>query len=83
LDIEEEASLLEVEASAWSELERGALSPESGFRQVSLCSVDASLRPQARMVVLRKANRRGRLLEFHSEIAASSKGDGDASWTSQ
>ncbi len=68
MDIEEEASLLEVEASAWSELERGALSPESGFRQVSLCSVDASLRPQARMVVLRKANRRGRLLEFHSDI---------------
>ena len=68
MDIEEEASLLEVEASAWSELEKGALSPESGFRQVSLCSVDASLRPQARMVVLRKADRRGRLLEFHTDI---------------
>ncbi len=61
-------NLLELEASAWSELENAAANPVSGFRQVNLCSVDKSMRPQARMVVLRRGDGRSRLLEFHTDI---------------
>lgn len=34
-------NVTEVELAAWAELEAAASSPESGFRYVNLCSVDA------------------------------------------
>ncbi|KQU86362.1 pyridoxamine 5'-phosphate oxidase [Ensifer sp. Root31] len=61
-------NLLQLDASAWSELENAAVNPDSGFRQVNLCSVNTSMRPQARMVVLRRADERSRLLEFHTDV---------------
>ncbi|MEL4069972.1 pyridoxamine 5'-phosphate oxidase family protein [Ochrobactrum sp. GPK 3] len=57
----------EVELAAWAELEAAAASPESGFRYVNLCSVDAENLPQARMVVLRRTDVTKRMLEFHTD----------------
>jgi len=57
----------EVELAAWTQLEAAAASPESGFRYVNLCSVDADNIPQARMVVLRRTDAVGRVLEFHTD----------------
>ncbi|MBA8839839.1 pyridoxamine 5'-phosphate oxidase family protein [Ochrobactrum sp. RH2CCR150] len=57
----------EVELAAWAQLEAAAASPESGFRYVNLCSVDADNIPQARMVVLRRTDAVGRVLEFHTD----------------
>ncbi|AOF93292.1 pyridoxamine 5'-phosphate oxidase family protein [Sinorhizobium sp. RAC02] len=54
-------------ASAWAELEAATVNLQSGFRYVNLCSVDASGRPQARMVVLRRIERTRRLLEVHTD----------------
>lgn len=59
--------LADIDASAWAELETAAAGPQSGFRHVNLCSVDAEARPQARMVVLRAADRATRSLEFHTD----------------
>ncbi|WP_064692750.1 pyridoxamine 5'-phosphate oxidase family protein [Rhizobium aegyptiacum] len=59
--------LSDIDASAWTELERAAVNPQSGFRYVNLCSVDPQGRPQARMVVLRTAERATRSLEFHTD----------------
>ncbi len=44
-----------------------AADPQSGFRYLNLCSVDAETRPQARMVVLRGADKSARRLEFHTD----------------
>jgi hypothetical protein len=60
-------NLADIDASAWRELETAASSPQSGFRYLNLCSVDAEQRPQARMVVLRRADAPLRLLEFHTD----------------
>ena len=60
-------SLADTDASAWRELETAAASPQSGFRYLNLCSVDAEQRPQARMVVLRRADGSLRGLEFHTD----------------
>lgn len=60
-------NLVDVDASAWAELDAAAANPHSGFRYVSLCSVDASNKPQARMVVVRRAGATIRLLEFHTD----------------
>jgi hypothetical protein len=60
-------NLADIDASAWRELETAAASPQSGFRFLSLCSVDAGQRPQARMVVLRRADGSLRVLEFHTD----------------
>lgn len=60
-------SLADTDASAWRELETAAASPQSGFRYLNLCSVDAEQRPQARMVVLRRADGSLRVLEFHTD----------------
>lgn len=57
----------EVELAAWAELEAAAASPESCFRYVNLCSVDAENLPQARMVVLRRADVTKRMLEFQTD----------------
>lgn len=61
-------NLEDVDASAWSSLEAAAKDPQSGFRFVTLCSVDAAGHPQARTVVLRGADRAERLLEIHTDI---------------
>ncbi|RUM22221.1 pyridoxamine 5'-phosphate oxidase [Rhizobium vallis] len=63
--------LTEIDASAWAELETAAGNPQSGFRYVNLCSVDAEARPQARMVVLRAADGSARSLEFHTDTRSS------------
>ncbi|MEF0939952.1 pyridoxamine 5'-phosphate oxidase family protein [Rhizobium sp. BR 362] len=64
-------NLSEIDASAWAELEVAAAAPQSGFRYVNLCSADASGRPQARMVVLRRADRARRLVEIHTHTRSS------------
>ncbi|WHO73088.1 pyridoxamine 5'-phosphate oxidase family protein [Rhizobium sp. BT03] len=60
-------NLAAIDASAWRELETAAASPQSGFRFLNLCSVDSEARPQARMVVLRRADGPSRVLEFHTD----------------
>lgn len=60
-------NLAQTDASAWAELEAATARPESGFRYLNLCSVDAEARPQARMVVLRRADVATRVLEFHTD----------------
>ncbi|MBB4567687.1 pyridoxamine 5'-phosphate oxidase family protein [Rhizobium leucaenae] len=57
-----------IDAAAWAELEVSATGSQSGFRYVNLCSVDAFGRPQARMVVLRRADGARRLMEIHTDI---------------
>lgn len=63
--------LTDIDASAWAELETAAADPQSGFRYVSLCSVDTEAKPQARMVVLRAADKSARCLEFHTDTRSS------------
>ncbi|ANM15438.1 pyridoxamine 5'-phosphate oxidase-like protein [Rhizobium sp. N541] len=60
-------NLADIDASAWRALETAATSPQSGFRFLNLCSVDSEARPQARMVVLRRADGPSRVLEFHTD----------------
>ncbi|PCK83208.1 pyridoxamine 5'-phosphate oxidase [Rhizobium sophoriradicis] len=59
--------LPDIDASAWAKLETAAVDPQSGFRYLNLCSVDTETRPQARMIVLRAADRSARRLEFHTD----------------
>jgi pyridoxine/pyridoxamine 5'-phosphate oxidase len=61
-------NLAEVDASAWAELEGAAADPQSAFRYLNLCSVDAGGRPQARMVVLRRVDVARRVLEIHTDV---------------
>ncbi|MBY5780739.1 pyridoxamine 5'-phosphate oxidase family protein [Rhizobium leguminosarum] len=61
-------TLAEVDASAWAELEAAAADPQSAFRYLNLCSVDAGGRPQTRMVVLRRVDVARRLLEIHTDV---------------
>ncbi|MBY5446482.1 pyridoxamine 5'-phosphate oxidase [Rhizobium leguminosarum] len=61
-------TLAEVDASAWVELEGAAADPQSAFRYLNLCSVDAGGRPQARMVVLRRVDAARRILEIHTDV---------------
>nr|WP_246827126.1 pyridoxamine 5'-phosphate oxidase family protein [Rhizobium binae] len=63
--------LTDIDASAWAELETAAANPQSAFRYLNLCSVDTEMRPQARMVVLRGADRSVRRLEFHTDSRSS------------
>ncbi len=65
----------EVELAAWAELNAAASSPESGFRYVNLCSVDAENLPQARMVVLRRTDVTKRMLEFHTDTRSAKWGE--------
>ncbi|MBB2719227.1 UNVERIFIED_ORG: hypothetical protein GGE64_004911 [Rhizobium etli] len=66
--------LPDIDASAWAKLETAAVVPQSGFRYLNLCSVDTETRPQARMIVLRAADRSARRLEFHTDRAARNGG---------
>lgn len=61
-------SLDGVDISAWRALENAAIDSDSAFRFLNFCSVDTEGRPQARMVVLRHADRSTRLLEFHTDV---------------
>ncbi|WP_211236016.1 pyridoxamine 5'-phosphate oxidase family protein [Leisingera aquimarina] len=58
----------DVEAAAWQNLEDAADDPRSGYRYLTLCSVNADLAPQARTVVLRCVDCSFRVLEFHTDI---------------
>jgi len=58
----------DIEAAAWENLADAANDPQSGYRYLTLCSVDAGFRPQARTVVLRRVDRDIRELEFHTDI---------------
>nr|WP_206118169.1 pyridoxamine 5'-phosphate oxidase family protein [Rhizobium laguerreae] len=49
-------------------MEGAATDPQSAFRYLNLCSVDAYGRPQARMVVLRRVDVTRRLLEIHTDV---------------
>ncbi|UDM06189.1 pyridoxamine 5'-phosphate oxidase family protein [Halomonas sp. NyZ770] len=62
------SELAHINDSAWEQLAAAADYPEASFRYVSLCSVDAASRPQARMVVLRRADVAQRLLEIHTDV---------------
>lgn len=68
----------ESDVAAWAELETAAIHPESGFRYLNLCSVDAQNMPQARMVVLRRANAVKRVLEFHTDMRSTKWREFDA-----
>jgi len=60
--------LVQIDGSAWAELAAATDRPESGFRYLNLCSVDANARPQARMVVLRRVDVARRELEIHTDV---------------
>lgn len=62
------SELARIDAAAWVQLAAAADDPQHGFRYINLCSVDASSRPQARMVVLRHADVARRLLEIHTDV---------------
>lgn len=57
-----------IDARAWQELHAAAHDPHSGFRYLSVCTLDPEGKPQARMMVLRRADTTLRLLEFHTDI---------------
>lgn len=59
--------LQDIDSSSWAQLEVAGRCPNSAFRYVNFCSVDAQSRPQARMVVLRCADKLARKLEFHTD----------------
>lgn len=56
------------EAAAWARLMEAAADPHAGFRYVTLCTVDAAQRPQARIVVLRECDDERRMLTFHTDV---------------
>lgn len=56
------------EAAAWAALREAAADPQAGFRYLTLCTVDAALRPQARTVVLRYCADDHRTLTFHTDV---------------
>ncbi len=61
-------NLQQIDRSAWTALASAASDANSSFRLVTLCSVDAAGRPQARTVVLRRVEQAARQLEFHTDI---------------
>ncbi|GAB3130432.1 pyridoxamine 5'-phosphate oxidase family protein [Novispirillum itersonii] len=60
--------LSEIEAAGWAALRQAAGDPQSGFRCVTLCTVDAEGAPQARMVVLRACDPARRTLDIHTDV---------------
>jgi hypothetical protein len=60
--------LADIDAASWAELAAAADRPASAFRYLTLGSVDAQFRPQARMVVLRRADAATRVLEIHTDV---------------
>lgn len=61
-------SLDQFDVEAWRALETATADPHAPFRYLTLCSVDSGGCPQARTVVLRRADTRSRQLEFHTDI---------------
>ncbi|WP_231647133.1 pyridoxamine 5'-phosphate oxidase family protein [Pantoea sp. BL1] len=57
-----------IDAMAWQELNAAANDPHAGFRYLNVCTIDSELKPQARMMVLRRTDSSQRLLEFHTDI---------------
>lgn len=57
-----------VDEAAWEALAAAATHPQAAFRYLNLCTVDAGIRPQARMVVLRVVDQKRRMLEIHTDI---------------
>jgi len=60
--------LKQFEAAGWPALEAAAHDADARFRYLTLCSVDAAQRPQARTVVLRECDVTRRLLSFHTDV---------------
>jgi len=56
------------EATAWAALEAATADPQAGFRYLTLSTVDSTLRPQARTVVLRQCADSRRILTFHTDV---------------
>jgi len=61
-------NLKDIDAAAWEQLEEAATEPNSGFRYLNFCSVDGQGSPQARIVVLRRADRLTRVIEFYTDM---------------
>lgn len=59
--------LNEIDAAAWAELEKAVSEPASAFRYLTFCSVDEQGKPQARTIVLRRADKLMRVMEFHTD----------------
>lgn len=57
-----------IDAMAWQELDAAANDPHAGFRYLNVCTIDTELKPQARMMVLRRTDSAQRLLAFHTDI---------------
>ncbi|WP_231638489.1 pyridoxamine 5'-phosphate oxidase family protein [Pantoea sp. SM3] len=57
-----------IDAMAWQELNAAANDPHAGFRYLNVCTINSELKPQARMMVLRRTDNLKRLLEFHTDI---------------
>lgn len=60
--------LKQIDASAWTTLSAAAGDPQAEFHYLTLCTVDAASRPQARTVVLRQINSILRTLTFHTDL---------------
>ncbi|MEZ3501399.1 pyridoxamine 5'-phosphate oxidase family protein [Pantoea sp. KPR_PJ] len=58
----------EIDNDCWCALENGAQDPESGFRYLTVASVDQQGKPQARTMVLRGVDRPNRTLEIHTDM---------------
>lgn len=58
----------DIDAMAWQELDAAAKDPHTAFRYLNVCTIDTELKPQARMMVLRRTDSAQRLLEFHTDI---------------
>lgn len=58
----------DIDAMAWQELDAAAKDPHAAFRYLNVCTIDTELKPQARMMVLRRTDSARRLLEFHTDI---------------
>ncbi|MBS6034273.1 MAG: pyridoxamine 5'-phosphate oxidase family protein [Pantoea sp.] len=60
--------LKQIDASVWTTLSDAAADPQAEFRYLTLCTVDAASRPQARTVVLRQVDSCLRTLTFHTDL---------------
>ncbi len=61
-------TLIELDKAAWINLERAGTDSGSALRYLNFCTVDRDGHPQARLVVLRAANREDRTIEIHTDI---------------
>lgn len=56
------------EIACWAALTEAAADPQAGFRYLTLATVDAAQRPQARTVVLRECHDVRRTLTFYTDV---------------